>query len=213
MSALTRNQIEMPDSWVDELAPGASAKKKFPSEQAAAVAAEIVARLLPVCERIIVAGSLRRRKAEVGDVEILYIPRTAVRPLDFFATETVNLADEELARMLSCKLIEKRTNKLGSEVWGAKNKLARHAGGIPVDFFSATAENWWNYLVCRTGGAENNVAIASAAQRKGWKWNPYGSGFSRGGALAGESETHAVTSEEEVFAFVGLPWREPWERA
>jgi len=209
----TRNQIEMPDSWRDELAPASSAEKvKWPAEQAQAVADEIVARLLPFCERIVVAGSLRRRKAEVGDVEILYIPRLATTKVDFFATATGKLVDDELNFMLSCRLLEKRLNKLGSEMWGSKNKLARHACGIPVDFFSATPENWWNYLVCRTGGAQSNVAVASAAQRKGWKWNPYGVGFSRGGALAGDSETHPVASEQEVFQFVGMPYREPWKR-
>lgn len=47
-------------------------------------------------------------------------------------------------------------------MWGEKNKLAVHVRtGIPVDFFAATEANWWNYLVCRTGGEQNNIAIAS----------------------------------------------------
>lgn len=37
-------------------------------------------------------------------------------------------------------------------MYGSKNKLMRHrASGIPVDLFSATTANWFNYLVCRTG--------------------------------------------------------------
>jgi DNA polymerase/3'-5' exonuclease PolX len=64
--------------------------------------------------------------------------------------------------------------------------------------------------VCRTGPGESNVAIASAAQTKGWKWNPYGAGFSRQIGLT--TEQHGVTSEREVFEFVGMAFKEPWER-
>jgi len=50
------------------------------------------------------------------------------------------------------------------------------------------------------------------AKQRGCKWNPYGSGFSRGGPLAGEPREHKVESEEDVFTFVGLPYVQPWER-
>jgi DNA polymerase (family 10) len=214
VSDSARNQIEMPDSWEDALAPGAGAGKvKFPAEDAMLAAQEVCNALYPFCERLVIAGSLRRRKETVGDVELVYIPRTEERALDFFSTAAVNLADEALARLLAGGILSKRRNKLGSEMWGAKNKLALHrASGVPVDLFSATRENWWNYLVFRTGGAESNVAVASAARRKGWQWNPYGPGFSRGGTLAGAVEIHAVERERDVFDFVGMPWREPWER-
>ncbi|MGN6643580.1 MAG: hypothetical protein ACTHKU_11340, partial [Verrucomicrobiota bacterium] len=82
--------------------------------------------------------------------------------------------------------------------------LMRHKEtGLPVDLFAATPENWFNYLVCRTGPADSNTRICMAAQARGWKWNPYGVGFSRG------DEIQAVASEEEVFAFVGLPFEKP----
>lgn len=96
-------------------------------------------------------------------------------------------------------------------MWGAQNKLARHvASGVPIDFFTTTAANFWNYLVCRTGGARTNVAICNAAIKKGWKWNPYGEGFSRAAGLG--REVHAVASEREVFEFVGLDYLEPGDR-
>jgi DNA polymerase/3'-5' exonuclease PolX len=89
----------------------------------------------------------------------------------------------------------------------------RHvASGIPVDLFATTEACWHNYLVCRTGPAESNIRIAAAAKARGWKWNPYGEGFSRGGPLAGPEEARALRSEREVFEFVGLPYTEPEER-
>ena len=173
------------------------------------VAAELCAALKPVCAKIIVAGSLRRRKATVGDVEILYIGKTEVRqdPADMFARITVNLADEAIAALEKSGVLERRKNKNGSEMYGAKNKLMRHhATSLPVDLFAATSENWWNYLVCRTGPADSNTRICMAAQDRGWKWNPYGAGFSRG------DEVRAMESEADVFAFVGLPYEQPEAR-
>lgn len=46
-------------------------KTKQPLAVAAAIAAALVAELTPYCERIEVAGSVRRGKAQVGDLEVL----------------------------------------------------------------------------------------------------------------------------------------------
>jgi DNA polymerase/3'-5' exonuclease PolX len=165
--------------------------------------------LADITDRLVVAGSLRRRKLEVGDVEILYVPKLVSQTVDFFTSCSVSAVDLMLADLLGKNIIAKRTNKNGSVMWGEKNKLAVHvASGIPVDFFAATEANWFNYLVCRTGGAENNCQIASAAQAKGWKWNPYGAGFMDDRGLIVQ-----VKSERDVFELVELPYREPWERS
>jgi DNA polymerase/3'-5' exonuclease PolX len=188
-----------------------SAKVKYPRADALKVARQMCVSLADVTERLIVAGSLRRRKLAVGDVEVLFIPKLVTQTVDFFTSTSVSAADLMLNDLVAKGILAKRKNVNGSEMWGPKNKLAVHvASGIPVDLFAATAENWFNYLVCRTGSAENNLAIASAAQAKGWKWNPYGSGFSRMSGLG--SESHVVSSERDVFDFVGLPYKEPWER-
>ena len=185
-------------------------KVKYPRAAALAVAKELCD-IQRICERLICAGSLRRRKLAVGDVEILYIPKFARVPDGLFDFKSVNIVDMALEEMLKAGIIAKRKNVNGSVMWGDKNKLAVHvASGIPVDFFAATEANWFNYLVCRTGGSENNVAICNAAIAKGWKWNLYGSGFSRASGLG--HEEHVVNSERDVFEFVGLPYQEPWER-
>lgn len=182
-------------------------KKKYPRAEALKVAREICD-LQRICVRLICAGSLRRRKLEVGDVEILYIPKVSTVPDGLFDHKHVNLVDVALGEMLEVGIITKRLNERGSTMWGDKNKFAVHvASGIPVDFFAATEGNWFNYLVCRTGGADNNTLIASAAQAKGWKWNPYGVGFTNE-----LGQIVPVKSERDVFEFVGLPYQEPWER-
>lgn len=188
-----------------------SEKRKWPRDEARRVGLAIVDALREFCadERVMICGSIRRKKPMVGDVEIIYIPRMVpLESRDFFAPpEKVPATDAVLGKMLGEGILAKRKNVNGSEMWGEKNKLAVHVEtGIPVDLFTATPENWWNYVVCRTGGAENNMAIASAAIRKGWKWNPYDAGFSQGSRL------HKVSSERDVYDFVGLPYKEPEER-
>jgi len=181
---------------------------RWPRAAALDVAREICVRLKPFCESLIVAGSLRRRRQDVGDVEILYVSRMEERPLDMFATVSVSLADEEIGKMLAEGTLAKRPSKTGGTAWGAKNKLALHRSGMPVDLFATEPGSWWNYLVCRTGPADSNTRIATEAQRRGYRWNPYGVGFTR---LA-DGKVTAMESEESVFAFVGLDYRDPWER-
>jgi DNA polymerase/3'-5' exonuclease PolX len=184
-------------------------KQRWPRAAALPVAREICARLKPVCGRLIVAGSLRRRKETVGDVEIVFIPAFAREPFDLFADKLVDMAAREIEGMLAAGIIAKRLNRSGHATWGDKNKLAVHvASGIPVDFFATTEASWFNYLVCRTGPAALNTEIATRAQAKGWQWNPYGSGFTE---LDGGAQ-QVCGSEQAVFEFVGLPYCEPWGR-
>ncbi len=183
-------------------------KKKYDRAKAIKAAKEIVDWLMPQTERLILAGSLRRRKFKVGDIEILYIPTFRDERLDLLTTGPVNQTDKMLQTLIDAKIIAKRQNVNGSEVWGEKNKLAVHvASGIPVDFFATTIESWYNYLVCRTGGARNNTLIAEAYQRQGKKWNPYGPGFT---IRAGHQVRNA--SEAAVYENAGLRYLQPWER-
>lgn len=73
---------------------------------------------------------------------------------------------------------------------------------------NSTSRKWWNYLVCRTGPADSNARIATEAQRRGYRWNPYSIGYTK---LA-DGTVVSMNSEADVFAFVGLPYAEPWER-
>lgn len=185
-------------------------KTRFARALALSVVRELLAAISPACERVIVAGSLRRKKADVGDAEILYIPKTEVRKIsgDMFATGRVDLADLAIRELIESGILALRLGENGSTAYGPKNKLLVHVStGLPVDLFATSESSWFNYLVCRTGSKENNMRIAEAARAKGWRWNPYGSGFT-----GGDGHTHAVTSEQEVYALVGLPYPEPWER-
>lgn len=185
-------------------------KKKYPLAQAQAIAAELVGYLGDFCEKIQVAGSIRRKKGEVGDIELLYIPIVGEQESDDLlgSLVPVNYFDLALATLEEAGILERRKNVNGGETFGEKNKLMRHCqSGIPVDLFSTTKESWHNYLVSRTGGRESNVAIASVAKKVGLRWHPYGAGFT-----TGNGGIIAVHSEEQVFSTVGLPYLPPEER-
>lgn len=192
-------------------------KNKYPLAEAFAVASQLVKILGPGCERIEVAGSIRRRKSEVSDVEIVYVP--ILEPLYDLFGDKAGSADKSVERidgMIRAGILQKRKNVNGSEIWGQRNRLARHVeSGIPVDLFATTDSAWWNYLVCRTGGRETNERIARCARARGWKWNPYGDGFTDLDSAGNEMKCSrfGVSSERDVFEFVGLEFAEPEERA
>lgn len=185
----------------------ASPARTFAYADALPIAHKFVAFLGRHCTRCVIAGSLRRRKLFVSDIEILFVPKiiTIDDPGDMFGGKVaISSTAGAIFALLASDTIAKRPNKNGSFTWGPENKLAVHrASGIPVDLFSTTEENFWNALVVRTGPADSNVAIASAAKRIGWQWHAYGNGFTRG------REVKRVASEREVFEHVGLEYKEP----
>jgi DNA polymerase (family 10) len=183
-------------------------KPKFDSDEAAPVAVQMLEILKPFCERIEIAGSLRRMKDRVGDIELLFIPRFEDRQMDMFTTEPMDLADEKINALLKDGTLLKRPNKDGIFTWGKKNKLCLHnASGIPIDLFSTTAENWFVSLVIRTGSKETNLALTNGAIALGGSLNAYGSGVS----WKDGSKTIAE-SEEHVFRMCGVKYRNPNER-
>lgn len=190
-------------------------KKKFPLNLALRLAEKIVEYLEPHTDRILIAGSIRRKSPQVGDIEILYIPKfkMVADPDDLFGDENkvlVNCVDQALDAKIKAGMIEKRGG------WGEKNKLGLHVPtGMPVDFFSTDKLCWDNYLVCRTGPAESNVSIAASAKKMGWLWQPYGRGFLKLDSMGNPDESEGfrpVYKEEDVFTFVGLKFNSPEHR-
>lgn len=184
-------------------------KQRWPYAIGAALAEQIKVDLAPFCERIEIAGSIRRKKESVGDVELLFIPKFEDRQFDMFTTAPINLASETLGNWLVAGIISKRPGSDGTFAWGPKNKLAIHsATGIPIDFFATTAENWWVSLVIRTGGKDTNLKLTTGAQARGASLNAYGCGITLTGG-----DIIPATSERHVFELCKVPYQEPEERA
>jgi DNA polymerase/3'-5' exonuclease PolX len=190
-------------------------KLKHPRGKALEVARELTGALRELCEpgRFIFAGSLRRMKPEVGDIEMVYVPLIESRPdpNDLLGhSVSANLFDLKLNEWLKAGVITKRIGPQGGSAWGSSNKLAVHvSSGIGIDFFQTDKQSFWTLLVCRTGSAEMNTRICNAALALGQTWNMY-RGFQD--RVTGDL-LFVPESEEALFAHVRLPYLQPKDRS
>ncbi len=146
------------------------------------IAAEVVKALAPYCSRIEVAGSIRRRKPLVNDIDIVLIP-----------SDPWNLTGE-IARLGAVA------------AHGAKIQRVQHQGAW-IDLYMATPETWATLLLIRTGSKENNIRLCSLAKRKGWHLAANGDGLfdETGKRVAGDSE-------ESIYQALGLSYQKPEDR-
>lgn len=185
-----------------------AAKPRYPRAVAIAVAKELYPYLDPVTERLVCAGSLRRGRADVGDLELLFVPRFEIQPDGLFDTRKVDLADRAINQLVAKGILAKRPNVNGYFAWGEKNKLAVHVSSrLPVDLFATTLKQWYVALVVRTGPAELNVRLCESAIKRGLRFHAYGDGFTDR-----QGNVIPCHSEEDVFRIAGLPYLEPKDR-
>ena len=134
-------------------------KTQRPLPDAERIAAAIVADLAPSCARIQVAGSVRRRKEVVGDIEIVAIPRYA--PAGLFGDCTANLLWEHL-RASDAYRFTKGDHPAGRYY---QLTLAMYAG-VQLDLFLAQPDNWGPTLLLRTGSAAFSTAMLERWKRR-----------------------------------------------
>lgn len=125
--------------------------------QAMAVAERLLAHLEPVCQRIQIAGSIRRGLPTVGDIELCAVPKTETRyERDMFGetvgTAQVDLLDARLTTMLDNDIVARRLRSDGKTVWGRQMKYLTFEG-VNVDLFTPDAQRFGLILMIRTGPA------------------------------------------------------------
>jgi DNA polymerase (family 10) len=131
-------------------------------------------------DEVVLAGSYRRRRETVGDLDILV---TAARP------------EEAMKRFTAYPEVKEVTAA------GATRSSVVLACGLQVDVRVVLPESLGAALHYFTGSKAHNIAIRKLAQARGLKLNEYGV-FRGAKRVAGETET-------SVFAAVGLPWIPP----
>ena len=196
---------------------------RIPHEFAMQVAQDLKARLSPACERIEIAGSLRRKRPTVKDIELVYIPK--VESISNLIGEPIvhrNFLEELLDHLLNCDytvrvnsedvlvsggVFEKRSSKDGRFTYGENNKLLIHKPTrIPVDVFAAKHVNWGMTLLVRTGSAGFNKRVMTRFQQLRMQ----------GHAYAGVSTTDGEVDcpdEEIIFKLLGWEFMLPEERS
>jgi len=171
------------------------------------IAAGMMRALRPFCERIEIAGSIRREKRhDIGDVEIICIPRRK-RP-EFGQPLTLPLL-AEIERLRQLEVVSYRYDKNGRKSAGEKYQRLLW-GATPLDLFLVTPETWGLGLVIRTGDADFSHRLVTPRQYGGampvaWRMD--------GLRIAIDGEGLLDTPEEaDVFNALGLPWIVPHDR-
>jgi DNA polymerase (family 10) len=131
-------------------------------------------------ERADMAGSLRRMKETIGDVDFLVVSRDPEGVMDVF---------------VSLPGVEK--------VWGkGKTKSSvRMTAGYDMDVRVIAPESYGAALQYFTGSKEHNIALRKIAIDRGFKLSEYG--------LFKGSKNVAAKAEEEIYRRLGLQWIPP----
>jgi DNA polymerase (family 10) len=129
---------------------------------------------------VVIAGSYRRMKETVGDIDILVTAAAGVPVMERFVKypevrEVLAKGDTRASVVLKC--------------------------GLQVDLRAVPPESFGAALHYFTGSKAHNIAIRRLAQERGLKLNEYG-------VFKGEKRV-ACETEESVFASVDLPWIPP----
>ena len=168
----------------------------------------VVAELMHWCERIAIAGSIRRRKPDPHDIEIVAVPRLEhySHQVDMFKTEvrTRNLLDEKLDELKAQGALADRLDRNGRPAWGPRFKRAMVVSSqTPIDIFSVLAPAQWGVIFAiRTGPAMFGKLVVTKRLDGGAM--PLGMRV-EDGVLHGLDGVIETPEEEDYFHAIGLP--------
>lgn len=134
-------------------------------------------------ERCEVAGSFRREKETVGDIDVLVVTRSAKDVSDA-------IAELPIVR----DVVAHGDKKLSFDL----------KSGIRVDIRFVKRDQWGAALLYFTGSKEHNIALRRRAIERGWKLNEYG--------LFEGQTIIASREEEDIYDALDLPYIEPTTR-
>src|SRR3989344_273430 len=131
-------------------------------------------------ERVDIAGSTRRRKETIGDVDFLVISRAPAKVMDYFV---------KLPGVV--------------KVWSKGNTKAsvRTKEGFDMDIRVVPKKSYGSALQYFTGSKDHNIATRRIAISKGLKLSEYG--------LFKGKKMIASETEEEIYKILGLPLIDP----
>lgn len=157
-------------------------KGKMPLNIADAAAGEIVERLKKLKEvrNISLAGSLRRRKETVRDIDILVVSDEPEIVMD-------NFTDLPQVKEIIAK--------------GNTKSSILTKSGVQADLRVVEADSYGAALLYFTGSKSHNIKLRLMAQKENWKINEYG--------LFRNSKKLAGLSEEEMYAKLNMPFIPP----
>jgi DNA polymerase (family 10) len=167
---------------LEGLAQFAATGKRYKLVTVEPVAEALVKHLkaVPGVTEAIVAGSYRRRRETVGDLDILVTCEEAFRVMDAFTSY------EDVSRVIA---------------QGDTKSAVVLRNGLQVDLRVVPQESYGAALYYFTGSKAHNIAVRHLGVQRGLKINEYG-------VFRGEARL-AGRTEAQVFAAVDLPFIEP----
>lgn len=167
---------------------------RLPFKTARDFAEKIVGEIAPHCAQLEIAGSLRRERPEIGDVDLVCLPsdRAAL-----------------MARVLaSAPQVLKDGTQEFVAIFGGRIQLDLWFAVPPiVSLFDTAPTNFGSLLLCRTGSIGHNIFLVEHAKTLGLRWNPHWGVMTPDGHTVLASET-----EEQIFAALNLPFIPPPKR-
>lgn len=131
------------------------------------------------------AGSLRRKKDTIGDIDIIACP------------DGVGHKSRKLITDLFCSS--------GTVLMKGDKKISKVLGGIRIDLLFTTKNKWGASLLYFTGSKAFNQSQRSKAQSYGWTLNEHG-------LFDGDGNNIAGNTEESVFKALGMQYVRPEDR-
>ncbi|MDP3735384.1 MAG: DNA polymerase/3'-5' exonuclease PolX [bacterium] len=154
-------------------------------------------REFPEVHEAIVAGSVRRRKETIGDIDIVAVSKNPKRVMERF------LALPEVAHVYAS---------------GETKTLVRLTNGLDADLRVVPSKSFGAALNYFTGSKAHNIALREMAVKKGWKLNEYGLYKSQKSKVKAQNHNVKVKSaeiqiagktEEDLYKTLGLRYIEP----
>lgn len=160
------------------------------------LADSIIAKLVPVTERCMIGGSIRRKKNEVSDIDIILIPRRD-EIKDMFG---IVIAREPCPEFIAT--INQWTKIKGDATGKYTQRLVK--GGHMVEFSICKPDNWGNITLIRTGDADFTHMIMKRVLKMGYRQED--------GYLWEDAKKIPLTDERQYFELLNLPYIEPEHR-
>lgn len=152
------------------------------------IATELVQLMEPYCEIVEIAGSIRRGRADVKDIELVLVP----------GPQWHAFTDD----LLSEGYFKKRHG------WGKKSRFGIHVeSGINVDLFTADRINYGAIKWLRTGPGDANTYIMT------WLKRSQAPIRTEGGYWYHHDYRLRIGSEHALFRLLGFPYIEPEDRS
>jgi DNA polymerase/3'-5' exonuclease PolX len=176
------------------------------------VASGLVHGLGTGCDHIEVAGSLRRHVPEVGDIEIVAVPRHRDEAAGLWGEPSrTNELSERIDGLLADGVLAPHPDdpKRGERY----SKVVHRASGLQVDVFSARPETLGLILLIRTGPADYSRRVVTDARARGF--HVAEGELHRGGlapATHARCERVSTPGEQAVCDALGIPLLPPERR-